>query len=326
MTKFTPKVAIVGTGYVGATFAYALAISGLARQIVLIDKNEDRAKGEAMDLNHSLPFISPVDIDTAGFEGCQDADIVVICAGSNQKPGETRIDLVKRNTEIFKGIIPQIVKYTQDSSILLVVSNPVDILSYVTYKVSGFPSNRVLGSGTVLDSSRLRYLLSKHCQVDSRNVHAYIIGEHGDTELPAWSSAFIGGIRFKEYCPLCNQQCNYKNDLNSIFEEVKNAAYKIIKYKGATYYAIGLSLVRIIEAIIRDENSILPVSTLINGYLDINDIYLSLPSIVHKKGVKKVLHLPLDSNEMELLKRSASSLKNVLKEIGFINTTTSSFQ
>jgi len=312
------KIAVVGIGNVGATFAYSLVISGLAREIVLIDKNIDRVQGECMDLNHALSFVPPVSIISAGFEGCHDADIIVICAGASQKPGQTRMDLVKNNNEIFKSIIPQIVRYAQNS-ILLVVSNPVDILSYVTYKISGFPSNRVIGSGTVLDSSRLRYQLSEHCQVDPRNVHAYIVGEHGDSELPVWSAANIGGMRFKEYCPVCTNKCDYENRLDSIFEEVKSAANKVIKYKGATYYAIGLALVKIVGSIVRDENSVLPVSNLMQGYFGIDNVYLSIPCIVNKTGIKKVLEFSLDNTELELLRKSADALKIVLEEINVTN-------
>lgn len=308
------KIAIVGAGNVGSTFAFSLIISGVAREILLVDRDEKRAKGECMDLNHGASFVSPVKITASGYEGCEGADIVVITAGARQKPGETRIDLIQRNAEIFKDIIPRITKHAKDA-ILLVVSNPMDILTYVTLKISGFAPNKVLGSGTVLDSSRFRYLISEHCRVDTRNVHAYIIGEHGDTELPVWSNANIGGMVITEYCPACNSSCDYKKELGNIFEEVKNSAYKIIEAKGATYYAIGLALVRIVEAILRDENSVLPVSTLINDYCGIKDICLSIPSIVNRTGVQKFLKLKLSQSEEKLLKYSADSLKDVMKTI-----------
>lgn len=309
-----PKVSIIGTGNVGSTFAFTLMLSGAAREIVLIDRNLERAKGECMDLNHGASFVQPVNIRSAGYEGCEGSDIVVITAGAKQKPGQTRIDLVQTNTEIFKDIIPKIVKYAKDA-ILLVVSNPMDILTYVTLKVSGLAPNRVIGSGTVLDSSRFRYLISENCHVDPRNVHAYIIGEHGDTELPVWSHANIGGILLAEYCPICNPKCDYKKELGAIFEEVKNAAYKIIETKGATYYAIGLALVKIVEAILRDENSVLPVSTLIKDYYGINDVCLSIPSIVNRNGVKKFLRLRLSKLEEEQFKGSAKALKEIIKNI-----------
>lgn len=316
MKESRSKVAIIGAGNVGSTFAYSLMISGLAREICLVDRNELRAKGECMDLNHGASFVPPAKIYPAGYEGCEDADIVVITAGARQNPDETRIDLVKRNAAIFKDIIPKITEYAKDS-ILLVVTNPMDILTYVAQKVSGFPKNRVLGSGTVLDTSRFRYLISEHCGVDPRNVHAYIIGEHGDTELPVWSSADIGGMLLKNYCPACERHCSSPNELEKLFDEVKTAAYKIIEAKGSTYYAIGLALVRIAQSILRDENSILPVSTFIEDYYGVDDVCLSIPSIVNRQGVKKFLKISLSDKEKEQFKHSAEMMKKVIKEIGF---------
>lgn len=314
----TTKISIVGAGNVGSTFAFALTISGLAREIVIIDRNEKRAKGECMDLNHGLSLAKPAKIYSAGFEDCVGSDIIVITAGAKQEPGQTRIDLVKANVDIFKRIIPSILKHTRDA-LLLIVSNPVDILTYVTLKISGLPARRVLGSGTVLDSSRLRYLISEHCQVDPRNVHAYIIGEHGDTELAVWSNANIGGMKIANYCPLCKNfnNCDRQGGLDRIFEEVKNAAYKIIEAKGATYYAIALALVRISEAILRNESSVLPVSTLITDYYGINDVCLGMPSIVNRGGVENFLRLELSEQEVEELRHSAVSLKAILRSIQF---------
>lgn len=314
MNSLRPKVTIIGAGNVGSTFAFSLMISGLAREIVIVDKDEAKAKGECMDLNHGLSFAHPTKIYTSGFDNCIDSDIVVITAGAKQTTGQTRIDLVQTNTDIFKEIISKVTNYAKDS-ILLVVTNPVDILTYVTLKISGFPKNRVLGSGTVLDTSRFRYLISEHCNVDPRNVHSYIIGEHGDTELPVWSNANIAGMILANYCPICNNLCDYKNELGKIFEEVKNAAYEIIEAKGATYYAIALALKRIVEAILRDENSVLPVSTLINDYYGVNDVCLSIPSIVNRNGVEKFLKLELSSQEQEQFRHSANSLKRIIKQI-----------
>lgn len=308
------KIAIVGAGNVGSTFAFSLIMSGVTREIVLIDRNQQRAEGECLDLSHGASFVHPVNICSGGYGGCKGADIVVITAGAKQKPGQTRIDLVHTNVEIFKDIIPKIVKYAKDA-ILLVVSNPMDILTYITLKVSGLPPNKVLGSGTVLDSSRLRYLISEHCRVDPRNVHAYIIGEHGDSELPVWSHANIGGMLFAKYCPTCDSRCDYKKVLGKIFEEVKNSAYTIIEAKGATYYAIALALVRIVEAILRDENSVLPVSTLINNYYGINNACLSIPSIINRNGVQKFLRLELSQTEREQLRHSAKILKDIIKKV-----------
>jgi L-lactate dehydrogenase len=316
MNAQRPKIAIIGCGNVGAAFAFALSINGTAREIVLIDKNEGLSRGEVMDLNHGASFIKPVAISSTGYEGCQDADIVVITAGAKQKPGQSRIDLVQANAQIFTGIVPNITRYAKDA-ILLVVSNPVDILTYITLKLSGFDSRKVIGSGTVLDSSRLRFLIGRHCNVDARNVHAYVVGEHGDTELALWSHANIAGMVLREYCPLCNSRCDYNKELAGIFAQVKKAAYEIINSKGSTCYAIALALVRIVEAIIRDENSVLPVSTLIEDYCGIGDICLSMPSIVNRTGVKSFLRLELSGTEQAQLKQSADSLKKVLKSVSF---------
>jgi len=316
MDSLKPKIAIIGAGNVGSTFAFSLMISGLAREIVLIDKNESLVIGECMDLNHGLSFAHPTKIYAAGFEGCKDADIVVITAGANQKPTETRTDLVNKNVAIFKELVPDIVKYTQDA-ILLVVTNPVDILTYVTLKLSGFPSNRVIGSGTVLDTARLKYMISDYAKVDPGNIHAYIIGEHGDTELPVWSNATICGMDIETYCSEYAKQGNAKNELKEIFEKVKNSAYEIIKLKGATNYSIALSLVKITRAILRDEKSILPVSTLITDYYGISDVCISIPSIVDIKGLEQYISLDLSKAEEELFKHSANTLKGFIKAIKF---------
>jgi len=314
MDSLKPKIAIVGAGNVGSTFAFSLMISGLAREIVLIDKNESLAIGECMDLNHGLSFAHPTKIYAAGFEGCKDADIVVITAGANQKPDETRTDLVSKNVAIFKDIVPAVAKYAKDA-ILLVVTNPVDILTYVTLKLSGFPSNRVIGSGTVLDTARLKYMISDYAKVDPGNIHAYIIGEHGDTELPVWSNATIGGMDIETYCSEYAKQGNAKNELKEIFEKVKNSAYEIIKRKGATNYSIALSLVKITRAILRDENSILPVSTLVSNYYGVSDVCISIPSIVNIHGVEQYVRLDLSKAEEKLFQHSARTLKGFIKAI-----------
>jgi len=315
MKNVHSKVAIIGAGSVGSTFAFSLMRTGLAREIVLIDKDEKRARGECMDLNHGAAFVPPVKIYPAGYEGCKNADIVVITAGVKQKSGESRLDLLQRNAGIMKDIVGSVMRNTTDA-ILLVVSNPVDILSYVAMKVSGFPKKKVIGSGTVLDTSRFRYLLSEHCRVDARNVHAYIIGEHGDTELAVWSHANIGGMNLRSYCPLCNRKgCNYKVDLQKIFDEAKTAAYKIIEFKGATYYAIGLSLVKIVSAILRDENSVLPVSGFIEKCYGVNNVYLSVPAIVNRSGIERQLELELSKEEVAHLKTSAKKLKSEIKKL-----------
>jgi len=308
------KVAIIGPGNVGSTFAFALMTSGLAREIVLIGRNRKRAEGECMDLNHGASFVPSVDIYAAGYEGCKDADVVVITAGVRQQPGESRLDLAQRNANVFKDIVPQIVKYGKNA-ILVVVSNPMDVLTSLTIKLSGFPPQKVIGSGTVLDSTRFRFLISQHCRVDPRNVHAYIIGEHGDTELPVWSHANIGGMLFPQYCPRCERPCDYRRELGAIFDEVKTSAYEIIEAKGATYYAIALALMRIVGAILRDENSVLPVSTLINDYYGIDDVCLGIPTIVNRNGVERILMLELSPTEQEQLKHSAQVVKAVIRGI-----------
>jgi len=314
MDSLKPKIAIIGAGKVGSTFAFSLMISGLAREIVLIDKNESLAIGECMDLNHGLSFAHPTKIYAAGYEGCEDADIVVITAGANQKPDQTRTDLVHTNVAIFKEIVPAIVKYTRDA-ILLVVTNPVDILTYVTLKLSGFPSNRVIGSGTVLDTARLKYMISDYARVDTRNVHAYIIGEHGDTELPVWSNATIGGMDVETYCAEYAKHGNVRNDLKELFLKVKNSAYEIIKLKGATNYSIAMALVKITKSIIRNENSILPVSTLITDYYGVNDVCISIPSIVNINGVEQSVKIDLSAEEEELFKLSANTLRKFIQTI-----------
>lgn len=308
------KVAVVGAGFVGSTTAYTLMLSGLVSELVLIDINKEKAEGEVMDMNHGMPFVRPVDIYIGDYRDCAGADIVIITAGANQKQGETRIDLVKKNTEIFKGIINQILKYNTDC-ILLVVTNPVDILTYVTYKLSGFPKNRVIGSGTVLDTSRFRYLIGQKVGVDPRNVHAYIIGEHGDTEVPTWSLANIAGIPMEKYCKNVDM-CLGEPTRKEIFDNVKNAAYHIINKKGATYYAVALAVRRIVEAIVRNENSILTVSSLIEGQYGINDICISLPTLVNRQGIVNILDIPISDQELALLTKSASTLKEVADTLG----------
>jgi len=312
MKSLKPKIVIVGAGNIGSTFAFSLMISGLAREIVLIDKNDLLAKGECMDLNHGISFAHPTKIYAAGFESCKDADIVVITAGTNQKPGQSRTDLVQANVAIFKDIIPAISKYA-GNAILLVVTNPVDILTYVTLKLSGFPSNRVIGSGTVLDTARLKYMISEFYKVDASNIHAYIIGEHGDTELPVWSNATIGGLDIETYCSVYARKTNARIELAKIFEKVKNAAYQIIQAKGATNYSIALALVKITRAIVRNENSILPVSTLITDFYGISDVCISIPALVNITGVEQYVKLNLSDQEQKLFKHSANTLKNLIK-------------
>lgn len=317
MANFKPKVAIIGCGNVGMRYAYALIMQGLARSIVITDMDSKRLEGEVMDLSHGAPYISPVEIIAGDYLQIQDSDLVVITAGKKQKPGQSRLELAKDNVEIYRQIIPQIVKYAP-SAILLVVTNPVDVLSFAAYKFSSKPAHEVIGSGTVLDTARFRFLLAKHCKIDSRNAHAYILGEHGDSEFAVWSNAMIGGVLFKTYCPFCKNNhtgCN-EGELEGIFTEVKDSAYKIIERKGETSYGIGLSLVRITQAILHDENAVLPVSSLIDHYLGIRDVFLSLPAILNRNGVREILKLELSVQEEKQLKNSAEAIKEVIIKIG----------
>lgn len=309
------KVAVVGAGFVGATFAYALLQSGLASEIVLIDNNRAKAEGEAMDLNHAVPLARPARVWAGDLADTAGAAVTVISAGSNQRPGETRLDLVGRNVAIFRDIIPQIAQ-NNPNGILLIASNPVDVLTYAAWRLSGLPSERVIGSGTILDTARFRYLLSQYFQVDARSVHAYIIGEHGDSEVPVWSLANIAGMRLPVYCAQNDMHC-VDQDLENIFHQTRDAAYEIIQRKGATYYAIGNGLLRIVEAILRDQSTVLSVSSYIKDYYDINDVFLSLPSIVDRGGVERVLRLDLAPEEILGLRNSANLLRATIASLGF---------
>ncbi len=313
MKERASKVVIIGAGLVGSTYAYSLMINGVVSEIAIIDTNQERLEGEVMDLNHGISFVRPVSVHAGSYEDCKDADLIVICAGSNQKPGETRIDLLSRNAAIFRSIIDQINRVGTEA-LLLIATNPVDIMTYITFRLSGFPAERVIGSGTVLDSARFRFLLSRHCHVDPSNVHAYIIGEHGDTEVPVWSLANIAGLRFGEFCPVCGHHCG-PLPKETIFSEVKNAAYKIIKGKGATYYAIGLALVEITESILRNEFSVLTVSSMLQGEYGIEDVCLSLPTIVSRAGIEKKIVLSLSSEEESALRHSAMVLKEIQNKL-----------
>lgn len=309
------KVAIIGCGFVGSSSAFALMQSGLFSEMVLIDADVNRAEGEALDISHGLPFAKPMKIYAGSYEDIADAAIVIVTAGAGQKPGETRLDLVKKNVEIFKSIIPEIAK--QDfNGILLIIANPVDILTYVAAKLSKLPQGRVFGSGTVLDSARLKYLLGEHLDVDNRSVHAFIIGEHGDSEMAAWSSANVSGIPLNDFCEM-RGYFKHEESMKKILEEVKNSAYEIIEKKHATYYGIAMSVRRICEAIIRDEKSILPVSSIQKGEYGIENVALSIPAIVGREGVEKVVPIKLSDTEKEELIKSANTLKNVLDTVEF---------
>lgn len=306
------KIAMIGCGFVGSTSVYSLMQSGLFSEIVLIDANMEKAEGEALDISHGLPFAKPMSIYAGDYDDIEDAAIIIISAGAAQKPGETRLDLVKKNVGIFKTIIPEIAK-RDCQGILLIVANPVDVLTYAALKMSHFPANRVIGSGTVLDSARFKYLLGEHLQVDSRSIHAFIIGEHGDSEIATWSSANVSGIPIHKICEM-RGFIDHDYETNRIADEVKNSAYEIIEKKGATYYGIGMAVRRICEAIIRDEESVLPVSTLMTGQFGIEGVCLSVPAIVGANGVDTLLPIPLDEKEQAALQESAATLRKVIEE------------
>lgn len=308
------KVTIIGAGLVGSTTAFALMHSSVVSEIVLIDINKEKAEGDILDMSHGMTFIKPIKLTAGDYSDTVGSELVIITAGANQKEGETRLDLMKNNTKIFSQIVGDLKKYITEESIILVVTNPVDILTYLTYKLSGFPKSKVIGSGTVLDTARLRYMVGNAMHVDTRNVHAYIIGEHGDSEVAAWSGATVGMMSMDEYCQEISVCSEF--DKNEIYEEVKNAAYNIIEKKGATYYAIAMGVRRIAECILRDENSILTISTFLTGEYGISDICLSVPTLLGGKGAGRVLEIPLSPEESARLTDSARVLKKHADEVG----------
>lgn len=305
------KAAVIGCGFVGSATAFTLMQSRLFSELVLLDVNMEKADGEAKDIAHGIPFAGQMKIYAGTYDDAADAAIIIITAGANQKPGETRLDLVQKNTAIYQSIIPEIVK-RDFGGILLIVSNPVDILTYVALKLSGLPEKRVLGSGTVLDTARLKYALGEHLGVDSRSVHSFIIGEHGDSEIAAWSSTNVSGIPLNEFCEM-RGHFNHDAAMDAIAEKVKNSAYEIISKKQATYYGIAMSVKRICECIVRNERSILPVSAMMHGEYGIEDITLSMPAIVGIGGVETHVAIALSEEEAEKLVESAKKLKEVAK-------------
>ncbi len=307
------RVAIVGAGNVGATTGYALLLNGTAAEIVLIDVNRDRAEGEAMDLNHAMPFATTARVWAGDYADCARADIVIITAGTNQRPGETRLDLLKRNAGIFQQIVPRVVEQTREA-ILIIATNPVDVLTYVTWKASGLPAARVLGSGTILDTARFRYLLSEQFGVDPRSVHGFIIGEHGDSQVATWSLTNIAGMRLEEFCRL-NGCALDQETREAIALNTRRAAYEIIRRKGATYYAVASGLVRLIDAIVRSENSVLSVSSRVQGMYDLPEVCLSLPTVVNRGGIDRVLQLPLSDSERAALQNSARVIREAIDSL-----------
>lgn len=303
-TQKKRRIVVIGVGAVGSTTAYTLLLRNRMDELVLIDANKEKAVGDALDMNHGLPFLSRTRVWAGDYSDCADADIIIITAGAAQKTGESRIDLLKRNVSIYESITDEVLKYNKDG-ILLIASNPVDVMSYFTWKKSGWPVNRVIGSGTLLDSARFRYLIGKKLHIDPRSVHAHIVGEHGDSELPLWSLANIAGTDLT----LSDE------DKEEVFGNTKNAAYQIIKAKGATYYAIALALDRICTAILDNESAVLNVSTLLTNYHGVSDVYLGVPCIVDESGIRETLPLTINDKEKELLQASASKLKEIIRSI-----------
>ena len=308
------KVVIVGCGFVGAACAFSIMQSGLFSEVVMIDSDRARAEGEALDISHGVPFAKPVNIYAGDYDDIKNASMIIITAGANQKEGETRLDLVKKNVSIFKLIIPEI-KKRECNGILLIVTNPVDILTAVAQKLSGLPENKVIGSGTVLDTARLKHELGNHLKVDSRSVHAFIIGEHGDSEIPAWSGVNISGVPLEKFCEMRGYCGDHTEAMRKIADSVKNSAYYIIGKKKATYYGVAMAVKRICEVVVRDEKSILSVSSIMHGEYGIDGIALSMPAIVGKDGVENFVPVQLNEQEVLSLKKSSEILKEVMENI-----------
>ena len=316
MSDRTNKIAIVGAGGVGATVAYACMIRGIGKQFALYDIDPKKVKSQTLDLTHGLQFTAMASIEGSDdIAICKDADVVVITAGAKQRPGIKRMDLAETNTAILKQLIPQLMKVAP-GAILLLVTNPVDVITYIALKLSGLPRQRVLGSGTVLDSSRFRFLIAKRLKIAVQNVHAYIAGEHGDSEVPLWSSATIANIPLHEWAVMHHGKLSVM-DRTQIYQEVRTAAYQIVLGKGATHYAIGLATAKILESILHDENRILPVSSLIEGFRGINDVCLSLPCIVNRSGVEPPLPIPMNAAEEAGLRNSGSTIQEAIRRLGF---------
>ena len=307
------KCGVVGVGFVGACCAYTLAVSGLFSEIVLVDVNRQKAESEAADINHGVSFAKPCHVGAGDYSDLSGCGLVILAAGANQRPGETRVALLGRNRTILSAVVGQVVQAARDA-VLLVVSNPVDVLTCMAQRLSGLPAGRVIGSGTVLDTARLKYLLGLRLGVDGRNVHAFIIGEHGDSELAVWSSANISGVDLDDYCRITGID-DPAAVLCGIYESVRGAAYPIIEGKGATYYGIAMAVRRIAEAIVRDERSVLPVSSLITGHYGVDGVCLGVPSIVGRGGVQAVLDIPLAPEELAQLQRSARKMRALIDEV-----------
>ncbi|MDK9865621.1 MULTISPECIES: L-lactate dehydrogenase [Staphylococcus] len=309
------KVVLIGDGAVGSSYAFALVAQGVADELVIIDLDEEKVKGDVMDLNHGAPYgDSPVKIKAGAYNECTNADLVVITAGAAQKPGETRLDLIEKNTQIFKGIVSEVMKSGFDG-IFLIATNPVDVLTYVTYKVSGLPKEKVIGSGTILDTARFKYELAEEFGVSPGSVHGQIIGEHGDSELAVWSQANIAGQSLYQFL---KDDPEKQHRVEEIFTNTRDAAYDIIQAKGATYYGIAMGLLHITKAILNNQNVVLTVSSYLEGEYNQEDVYIGVPTQVNKEGAVKVFEMPLDSHERELFEKSATILKEMQNKISHI--------
>jgi len=309
------KVVVVGAGAVGATYAYALSQSGLADEIVLTDRNADLLRGQVLDLMHGQPFVPTLNIRAGSKDDYADARLIVITAGVAQKPGETRLELLRNNARVV-GSIAEDVAASGSGGVMLIVSNPVDVMTYVALRRSGWNRSRVIGSGTVLDSARFRHMLSRHCGVDVHNVHAYILGEHGDSEFAAWSMTNIAGMSMDTYCPVCTSCINWKEERKLVEQQVRESAYHIINAKGSTHYAVGLALVRITASILRGQNSIMTVSVMPEGEYGLREVCLSVPTIVSSTGAVRIIDSNLPPEEARLLSASANVLKNAIASLG----------
>jgi len=314
-TEGSRKVVVIGAGSVGATFCYALAQSGLSDEIALVDQNLDLARGQVLDLADGQPFFPPVRIHVGESSDYADANVIVMAAGARQAPGETRLELLRKNASVITDVTRDIAE-TGSKAILLVVSNPVDVLTYIAARKIGWERGRVLGSGTALDSARFRSLLSRHCHVDAHNIHGYILGEHGDSEFAAWSTTNVAGVQIDRYCPVADKCSDWPAERAKIEQQVRDSAYHIIDYKGTTCFAVGLALVRIVASILRGQRSVFTVSTVLEGEYGLNDVCLSLPCIVSERGVERIVEANLAPEEREALSRSASVLKKAITDLG----------
>ncbi|NJL99393.1 MAG: L-lactate dehydrogenase [Synechococcaceae cyanobacterium SM2_3_2] len=310
------KGSIIGTGQVGMACAYSMVIQNTVDELILVDINQEKAEGEAMDLNHGMPFVEPTLVRSGDLAACAGSDVVVITAGAKQRPGESRLDLVQRNADIFKDLIGQVAHHCPDS-ILVIVSNPVDVMTYLAIKFSGFPAKRVIGSGTVLDTARFRYLLASRLSLDPRSLHAYIIGEHGDSEVAVWSKVNVAGTPVRALLPAMglSEDAEDKDPLAGIFDQVRDAAYEIIQRKGATSYAIGLGVTQLVQAILRNQNRVLTISTLLTGQYDLAGVCLSLPCVVGREGIRGVLTIDLTDEEQGQLQNSGQILKQTIDQV-----------